>query len=96
MAVSSAMVEPPAPPADTAASYVFHRGDGQMLLLTEPSPNAYNILGGVDQVIPVDAFVPGCAAHPQSIMDGVLKAVEILEHKQQQRLERGAAPERNT
>ena len=52
---------------------------------------AYNLLGGVDQVIPVDAFVPGCAAHPQSIIDGVIRGVEILEHKQQRRLERRAA-----
>lgn len=49
---------------------------------------AYNIAGGVDKVIPVDAYVPGCAAHPESIIDGVLRGVEILERKQQQRAAR--------
>ena len=43
----------------------------------------YNILGGIDTVIPVDVYVPGCAARPQSIIDGVLQAVEILEKKKE-------------
>ncbi len=43
----------------------------------------YNIMGGVDQVIPVDVYVPGCAARPESIIDGVVKAVGILEEKHQ-------------
>lgn len=42
---------------------------------------AYNMRGGVDQVIPVDAYVPGCAARPERILDGVLRGVEILEQK---------------
>jgi ech hydrogenase subunit C len=42
---------------------------------------AYNIRGGVDRLIPVDAYVPGCAARPQRILDGVLEGVAILEGK---------------
>ena len=38
-------------------------------------------MGGVDKVLPVDVYVPGCAARPESIIDGVLKACEILEEK---------------
>ena len=41
----------------------------------------YNIKGGVDTVIPVDVYVPGCAARPQAIIDGVVKALEILDQK---------------
>ena len=41
----------------------------------------YNILGGVDTVIPVDVYVPGCAARPQAILDGVVKAVGIFQQK---------------
>lgn len=41
----------------------------------------YNIKGGVDTVIPVDIYVPGCAARPQAIIDGVVKALELLERK---------------
>jgi len=41
----------------------------------------YNIIGGVDKVIPVDVYVPGCAARPESIIDGVVRALAILEEK---------------
>ncbi len=43
--------------------------------------DCYNICGGVDTAIPVDIYVPGCAARPQSIIDGVVKAVALLEEK---------------
>jgi ech hydrogenase subunit C len=41
----------------------------------------YNVAGGVDMVIPVDVYVPGCAARPESIIDGVVKGLAILEEK---------------
>ena len=41
----------------------------------------YNISGGVDTVIPVDIYVPGCAARPQSIIDGVVKGVALFKEK---------------
>lgn len=41
----------------------------------------YNVLGGADKLIPVDIYVPGCAARPEAIIDGVAKALELLEKK---------------
>ncbi|HVP95721.1 NADH-quinone oxidoreductase subunit B family protein [Methanoregula sp.] len=41
----------------------------------------YNVAGGIDMVIPVDVYVPGCAARPESIIDGIVKALGILEAK---------------
>jgi len=41
----------------------------------------YNILGGVDMVLPVDIYVPGCAARPEAIIDGIVKAVALLQEK---------------
>lgn len=41
----------------------------------------YNVIGGPDKVIPVDVYVPGCAARPESIIDGVVKALAVLEKK---------------
>ena len=43
--------------------------------------DCYNVLGGVDKVIPVDVYVPGCAARPESIIDGILRSLSLLEEK---------------
>jgi ech hydrogenase subunit C len=40
--------------------------------------NCYNVLGGVDKVIPVDVYIPGCAARPEAIIDGVVLALQKL------------------
>ena len=42
---------------------------------------AYNIQGGIDKVVPVDVYVPGCAARPESIIDGVMQGIAALEAK---------------
>ncbi len=39
---------------------------------------AYNIMGGLDQVIPVNMYVPGCPARPDAIIDGVVKLLGKL------------------
>jgi ech hydrogenase subunit C len=44
--------------------------------------DCYNIKGGVDTVIPVDVYVPGCAARPEAIIDGVVKGLGVLAEKQ--------------
>jgi NADH:ubiquinone oxidoreductase subunit B-like Fe-S oxidoreductase len=38
----------------------------------------YNIMGGIDQVIPVNAYVPGCPPRPEAIIDGVVKLLGSL------------------
>jgi len=43
--------------------------------------DCYNILGGANKVIPVDVFVPGCAARPEAIIDGVIASLQVLEDK---------------
>ncbi|MFA6869656.1 MAG: NADH-quinone oxidoreductase subunit NuoB, partial [Methanomethylophilus sp.] len=44
--------------------------------------HCYNVLGGVDKAIPVDVYVPGCAARPEAIIDGVVKGLAILAEKE--------------
>ena len=43
----------------------------------------YNISGGIDTVVPVDVYVPGCAARPEAIIDGVVRALSILDEKRE-------------
>jgi ech hydrogenase subunit C len=52
----------------------------------------YNIAGGVGEILPVDVWVPGCAARPEQIIDGIVRALGILEQKRtdMKRAEAGA------
>lgn len=43
--------------------------------------DCYNVLGGVDEAIPVDAYVPGCAIRPEAVLDAVVAGVKILDEK---------------
>ncbi len=37
-----------------------------------PFDDCYNVNGGIDRVLPVDVYIPGCAARPEAIIDGIL------------------------
>jgi NADH-quinone oxidoreductase subunit B len=41
--------------------------------------NNYAIVQGVDKVIPVDIYVPGCPPRPEQLIDGILKLYEKVE-----------------
>jgi NADH-quinone oxidoreductase B subunit len=38
----------------------------------------YNIVGGIDEVLPVDVFVPGCAPRPEAIINGMVQLLTSL------------------
>ncbi len=38
----------------------------------------YNMMQGVNEVIPVSAFIPGCPVKPEAIIDGVVKLLGSL------------------
>jgi ech hydrogenase subunit C len=38
----------------------------------------YGVKGGIDSVIPVSAYVPGCAVRPEAIIDAVVKLLNSL------------------
>jgi len=42
---------------------------------------SYATLDGVDQVIPVDVYIPGCPPRPQAIIQGILMAVDKWERR---------------
>jgi Ni,Fe-hydrogenase III small subunit/formate hydrogenlyase subunit 6/NADH:ubiquinone oxidoreductase subunit I len=41
----------------------------------------YATLGGVDKVVPVDVFVPGCPPNPQALLHGILMAIGRVSSK---------------
>lgn len=52
--------------------------------------DTYSVLQGIDQVVPVDVYVPGCPPRPEQIIDGVLNIQQLVG---QESLRRRNSPE---
>jgi NADH-quinone oxidoreductase B subunit len=49
---------------------------GTCALSGSPFKDCYNVLGGIDTVLPVDAYVPGCPPKPEAIIDGIAGMIQ--------------------
>ena len=47
--------------------------------------NFYHVENGVDNIIPVYVWIPGCAPRPEALIDGIVEEIEILQTKSKEK-----------
>jgi len=46
-----------------------------------PFKEGYNVVSGVDRLIPVDVYIPGCPPRPEALIHGILQLHQRFDHE---------------
>lgn len=53
---------------------------GNCTIAGGPFADSYAVVAGIDKLLPVDVYIPGCPPRPEALIDGMLKLKERILH----------------
>src|SRR5579872_2587900 len=43
--------------------------------------DTYSVLQGIDRIMPVDVYIPGCPPRPEQVLDGIMQIQKLVENE---------------